>query len=160
MSVEITSVRLPRSAERSAVAAATLVFPTPPFPVYTMIRVALVIDPSIGLTTVDTSSTRPCVNRAIRSIRRCGGTRREEDVSPLSQREAEGVELVGLRVLRPVPKANDIERHVREPLEVGRFVNPLCEMLREIQMALDHLAVAIAAVCAKRRPDRDAARAA
>ena len=38
MSVEITSVRCPRSAARSAVAAATLVFPTPPLPVYTMIR--------------------------------------------------------------------------------------------------------------------------
>lgn len=44
MSVEMTSVRFPRSADKSAVAAATLVFPTPPFPVYTMIRVASVTD--------------------------------------------------------------------------------------------------------------------
>jgi hypothetical protein len=33
MSVERTIVRRPRSAQRSAVAAAMLVFPTPPFPV-------------------------------------------------------------------------------------------------------------------------------
>src|SRR5215218_2338701 len=39
MSVESTIVRRPRSAHRSAVAAAMLVFPTPPLPVYRRIRV-------------------------------------------------------------------------------------------------------------------------
>jgi len=46
------------------------------------------------MTATDTSSTRLRSRARVRSVRRCGGTRREEDVSPLSQREAEVLELV------------------------------------------------------------------
>src|SRR5712691_5544039 len=77
-----------------------------------------------------------------------------------AQAQVEGIELICLRVPRAVAEADDVERHVGETLEIGRFVDALCEVLREIEMALDHLAITAPAVCTQRRPDRDAARAA
>src|SRR5207302_8715659 len=71
-----------------------------------------------------------------------------------------GVALVGLRIVGAVPEADDVERHIREAFEVWRVVHTPCEMLREVEVALDHFAISVPAVSAQCRPDRDAARAA
>ena len=58
-------------------------------------------------------------------------------------------ELVELRVVEVagvVAEADDVERHLGEPLEIGRLVDAAGEVLREIQVALDHAPLPVAPV--------------
>src|SRR4051812_11716365 len=57
MSVETTRVRWPRSADSSAVAAAMLVFPTPPLPVLSRIRVTRRSSGGVGSEGSDRTAT-------------------------------------------------------------------------------------------------------
>ena len=56
----------------------------------------------------------------------------------------------------PPSEADDVQRHLGEPLELRLRVDAVGEPLGELEVALDHRAVARPAVGAKRRPDRSA----
>jgi hypothetical protein len=87
-----------------------------------------------------------------------------EDAAVAEQRLTEAaVELVEVALGRPPrtpAKADDVERRLCQALELRLGVHPGGEVLRQLEVALHHLAVAAAPIGPQRCPDREGARSA